>query len=78
MNIEDKYIDAVNKLITHAGSDPERITHLLMTLNKGTAVLFLKVDADEHEHLFDTCKESIQDYIDHLVKHHSGKATFMA
>jgi hypothetical protein len=78
MNIEDKYIDAVNKLITHAGSDPERITHLLMTLNKGTAVLFLKAEADEHENLHRACRENIQNYIDHLVEHHSGKATFMA
>jgi hypothetical protein len=78
MSIENKYIDAVNKLIDHAGSDPERITHLLMALNKGTAVLFLKADADEHERLFDVCKESIQDYIEQLTAHHAEKATFVA
>lgn len=78
MSVENKYIDAINKLIEHAGSDPERITYLLMTLNKGTAVLFLKADTDEHEHLFDVCKESIQGYIYHLVEHHEEKATFVA
>jgi hypothetical protein len=78
MSVENKYIDAINKLIEHAGSDPERISYLLMTLNKGTAVLFLKADTNEHEHLFDICKENIQDYIDHLVEHHEEKATFVA
>ena len=80
MSKEDTYIREMNKLINDAGSDPEDMTYLVMAMQKGLAVMFLKASPEDYEELLDTLKPNVKDYMDVLIKHHNldQKATFVA
>jgi hypothetical protein len=80
MNKEDTYITEMNALIKAAGSDPEGMTYLVMAMQKGLAVMFLKASPEDYEELLDTVRPNVKDYMDVLIKHHNlnQKATFAA
>ena len=80
MSKEDTYIRGMNKLINDAGSDPEAMTYLVMAMQKGLAVMFLKASPTDYDALLGTLKPNVKDYMDVLIKHHKldQKATFVA
>ena len=80
MSKEDTYITEMNALIKAAGSDPEGMTYLVMAMQKGLAVMFLKASPENYEELLDTVRPNVKDYMDVLIKHHNldQKATFAA
>jgi len=80
MSKEDTYITEMNALIKAAGSDPEGMTYLVMAMQKGLAVMFLKASPEDYEELLDTVRPNVKDYMDVLIKHHKldQKATFAA
>jgi len=80
MSKEDTYIREMNRLINDAGSDPEGMTYLVMAMQKGLAVMFLKASPTDYDALLGTLKPNVKDYMDVLIKHHKldQKATFVA
>ena len=70
MSKEDTYIREMNKLINDAGSDPEDMTYLVMAMQKGLAVMFLKASPEDYEELLDTVRPNVKEYMDVLIKHH--------
>jgi hypothetical protein len=70
MSKEDRYITEMNRLIIDAGSDPERMTYLVMAMQKGLGVMFLKASSENYEELLDTVRPNVKGYMDVLIKHH--------
>lgn len=70
MSKEDRYITEMNRLINDAGSDPDRMTYLVMAMQKGLGVMFVKASPDSYEELLDTVRPNVKEYMDLLIKHH--------
>lgn len=70
MSKEDRYTTEMNRLINDAGSDPERMTYLVIAMQKGLGVMFLKASSEDYETLLDTVRPNVKDYMDLLIKHH--------
>lgn len=70
MSKEDRYTTEMNRLINDAGSDPERMTYLVIAMQKGLGVMFLKASSEDYETLLDTVRPNVKEYMDLLIKHH--------
>lgn len=75
MSKEDKYINAMNKLLKDSMDNPSDMAELHIVLHKGLASLFMMVHDEEQEKLLKGIEPLIREYMSLIREKTNNKAT---
>jgi len=75
MSKEDKYINAMNKLLKDSMGDPSDMAELSIVLHKGLASLFMMVHDEAQEELLKGMEPLIREHMSFIRERMNNKAT---
>ena len=67
---EEKYTDAINKLIKDSTKSANSVAELAIVLHKGIAVLLLMIEDDHQEKLLSEVVPLIREYMEEMKNKH--------